>query len=377
MSRPEEINKRFLRTLIRRYYRERPLEEPPELHKREIALESLEDNAYIRHLSFPYMDDLYEFILNKKTPLHLYYSSAIYENPAAEDMGSKGWLGSELIFDIDADKFPGCSNELYICAKTGDILASKDARCPDGSEPIKYSSLPWKCLEIAWGEALKLIDILRDELGFRYIEAYFSGNRGFHVRVIDEEVLRLGRDERRLLADYISCGGLDPEKAFPRYRDKLLFIEEEYGIRKRALEFLKSRGALVRAKIGGLLFQTAPLDMLEEVLNSVCIKIDKAVTMDISRLSRFHGSLNMKAGLRVTRIDVEKGLEGMGYELLTPFRGKLLIKSLVTAFNLPLFDEVISLSRGEEISIEAYKGIYLVVKGLAVIRRYEEVEVVK
>lgn len=377
MSRPGEINKRFLRALIRRYYRERPLEEPPELHKREIALESLEDSAYIRHLSFPYMDDLYEFILNKKTPLHLYYSSAIYESPAAEDMGSKGWLGSELIFDIDADKFQGCSNELYICAETGGIYDSKNARCPDGSEPVKYSSLPWRCLEAAWEEALKLIDILREELGFKYIEAYFSGNRGFHVRVIDEEVLGLGRDDRRLLADYISCGELDLERAFPRYRDKLLFIENELGARRRALELLKARGALAKAKIGGLVFQTAPLGLLEEVLDSICVKIDKAVTMDISRLSRFHGSLNMKAGLRVFRIDLERGLEGINYERLAPFRGKLVIKSLVTAFNLPLFDEGISLSRGEEMSIEAYKGIFLVIKGLAVARNYEDLEVVK
>ncbi|MGB9828386.1 MAG: DNA primase, partial [Thermosphaera sp.] len=81
-----------LRNIIRSYYKKRPLQPPPEIHKREIALESLEDRAYLRHLSFPYMDRLYEYILSKKTPLHLYYSSALYENPSAQPMEAKGWL---------------------------------------------------------------------------------------------------------------------------------------------------------------------------------------------------------------------------------------------------------------------------------------------
>ncbi|MCD6301369.1 MAG: DNA primase, partial [Staphylothermus sp.] len=65
MSR-QELSKEFflLKKLIREYYSRKPLEEPIYIHKREIAIQSLEDGVYIRHLSFPSLAILYNYILS-------------------------------------------------------------------------------------------------------------------------------------------------------------------------------------------------------------------------------------------------------------------------------------------------------------------------
>ncbi|MEM2026058.1 MAG: hypothetical protein QXW94_07185 [Desulfurococcaceae archaeon] len=60
-----------MKRIIRSYYMKKPLEEPNDLHKREIALESLEDNVYIRHLAFPYIDALYHYISENSITLVL------------------------------------------------------------------------------------------------------------------------------------------------------------------------------------------------------------------------------------------------------------------------------------------------------------------
>lgn len=378
MSHLEESRKVFLRKIIRRYYSLKPLEEPVSLHRREIALESLEDNVYIRHISFPYMERLYDFILNKKTPLHLYYSSAIYDNPGAEDMESKIWRGSELIFDIDADKYPGCSDEdVYICPNTGTISTEKIDKCPDGSEPVNYSPVTWDCLVKAYEGAIVLLDVLKTELGFKNIEIYFSGNRGFHVRVLDESALLLDRDSRRLIADYVSCSELNVESMFPTYANRVLFGDEEYGIRGRVIKYLESTGVFNRSKIGKLVFRTAPRESLEEALGKVCVNVDKVVTMDPSRLSRFGASLNMKAGLKVTRIDPEKSLSDYSYEKFSPFRGEIRVKALVTTSKLRVLDQEIELKRGDIKKFEAYIGILLVIKKLGVVVDDSNLEVIK
>jgi len=78
------------------------------------------------------MTHLYKYILEEKTPIHLYYSSAYYEEPSADKMDLKGWLGSDLIFDIDSDHYPGCDKTLSICIGSGEIYEGKVKECNDG-----------------------------------------------------------------------------------------------------------------------------------------------------------------------------------------------------------------------------------------------------
>jgi DNA primase small subunit len=365
----------FLKSIIREYYSRKPLEEPGELHKREIALESLEDGAYIRHLSFPYMHLLYDFILHKKTPTHLYYSSALYSTPDAPKMEDKGWEGSELMFDVDADKLPGCEKKLWICPLSNMVSETTIDTCPKGENPIEYSWLSWGCILKAWRGVLNLIDILREEFGFTNIRVYFSGNRGFHVKVYDPEVLEYTREMRKAIADYVSCEGLNREKLFPIYRGQVLFAHREYGIRKRVLDMARTMNLVVKKVIGGKReFEAISVDSLKEVLSLICVDVDKAVTMDISRLSRFGNSLNMKAGLRVVWLDIDKNLEDLSFRDFSPFKGELKVKSLVTA-DIEVFDNKMTLKRGEVYKFEAHVGLYLILKKLAEPIDYSGVEI--
>lgn len=356
----------FLKTIIREYYRRKPLEEPPSLHKREIALESLEDSAYIRHLSFAFMDQLYNYILSVKTPLHLYYSSALYSNPSAQLMEEKLWEGSELLFDIDADKYPECASKLYICT-SGELLGSNAEKCPNGSRPLEYTNVSWSCIIKAWNSAVKLVEILHSELGFRDIKLYFSGNRGFHVKVTDDHALTLSRDERRVIAGYVSCEDLKAERLFPTVKNTVVFSTSEYGLRRRVLNEALRRGkAVFREKAYGLRkVYLLNIEDLSEILRDECVDIDKAVTMDTSRLSRFNYSLNMKSGLRVTSLDLNRSIEDRAYKDFSPFTGTVKLKPTITG-TLEALDERVELVKGEVIRVDAYLGVYLVVKNVAV-----------
>ncbi|HIH97013.1 MAG TPA: DNA primase catalytic subunit PriS, partial [Thermoplasmata archaeon] len=58
----------------------------------------------LRHKSFKHGDELKQFLQNS-VPSNAYCSCAYYEDPEA-DMNKKGWLGADLVFDIDADHIP-------------------------------------------------------------------------------------------------------------------------------------------------------------------------------------------------------------------------------------------------------------------------------
>jgi DNA primase small subunit len=368
-----------LRNIIRNYYRKRPLQPPLEIHKREIALESLEDGAYLRHLSFAYMDRLYDYILNNKTPLHLYYSSALYENPSAQPMEAKGWIGSEVIFDIDADKYQGCSESYYICVKDNQVFNAKPDSCESGGKPLEIPLVSWNCIKRALQDAVKLRDILTTDLGFKDVKIFFSGNRGFHVRVSDEAVLALNSEERRLIADYVSCENLDQERVFPTQKfkreERVVFSNVEYGLRRRVKDEAGKAGILRKDRLRNEEVFTISVDELLQILPSVCVTIDKVVTMDLSRLSRFVGSLNCKSGLKVVEVtDVSKFMD-YTYKDLSPFKGKISITPLVDFPGLPIYGNRIDLRRGVKVELDAEDALYVVLKGLANIYSIKSLEV--
>jgi DNA primase small subunit len=146
----------------------------------------------------------------------------------------------------------------------------------------------------------------------------------------------------------------------------VVFSTSEHGLRKRVLEEALKRGkAVFRDKAYGLRnVYLVNIEDLGEILREECIEIDKAVTMDTSRLSRFNNSLNMKAGLRVTGINSSRSIENMTYEDFSPFTGIVKIKPNITG-SLEVLDKRLELIRGEVIRVDAYLGVYLVVKNVA------------
>ncbi len=352
-----------LKSMIRLYYRSKPLIEPYYLSKREIAIYSLEDGVYIRHLSFTSMTLLYRYILEEKTPLHLYYSSAYYEDPSADKMELKGWMGSDLIFDIDSDHYPGCSDVLSICLGSGEVYGEKIKKCSDGSKPVIYPLISFNCIRRGWIDAIRLITILREEFGLKNIHLAYSGNRGFHISVYDEEVMKLEREQRREIADYISFKNPDLSRIAPSIgrRKYVYFSREEYGWRKRIVDEIVKREnyeeyrGYIRVKYS----------IVEEIAEDIGVNIDPVVTMDISRLSRFNRSIHGKSGLIVYPLNYSStDIDEYSYESFTPFEGEVVVKPYITIAGLKVLDEEIDLNKGLKIKTKPHIGLYLALKGL-------------
>ena len=187
---------------------------PSSLGQREFAFFLSQERIMVRHKSFVNISDL-KFFLGDAVPSDVYHSCAYYENPEAE-MDKKGWLGADLVFDIDADHIPTSCNKIHdewTCSKCG--FSGKGITpetCPI-CEGQKFDTKTWPCelcLNSAKEETAKLIDMLEKDFGFSYKEMhlFFSGHRGYHVHVENEAVKSLDAMARKEIVDYVSGLGL-------------------------------------------------------------------------------------------------------------------------------------------------------------------------
>ena len=152
------------------YYMDAPLYNMPHIEQREFGIIKKGQMMW-RHHSFKDMGKLRGFLIQHQ-PLHVYFSSARYEHPSARPpegepiMIGKGWLGADLVFDIDNDH------------------------------------LPDKSLGNAAFHAMHLIEVLKDNFAFKDMMLVFSGSRGYHVHVRDECIQSFNSLCRREVADY-------------------------------------------------------------------------------------------------------------------------------------------------------------------------------
>ena len=153
------------------YYMTAKLHEPPMMHQHEFGVMKAGKRMW-RHLSFPNLQKLRAFLIEHK-PIHVYFSAARYKDPAHPIMADKGWLGADLIFDIDYD-------------------ALKEPNLGEAAYQI--------------GELDK---ILRDKFGLRDLTMTFSGSRGYHIHARDNCIQNLNRNERGQIADYVMGRGIE------------------------------------------------------------------------------------------------------------------------------------------------------------------------
>lgn len=204
---------------FRRFYASRAerVKAPPEIKQREFGFLSFGGRSMFRHIAFDDVNQLRSH-LAENTPAHAYYSAAYYSAPEAE-MEYKGWLGADLVFDIDADHIDTpckADHDRWRCRACGEEGTGRaPERCPSCGKAA-FEEETWlcdRCLEAAKYEAQKLLDILIQDFGFSpgELEVNFSGNRGYHVHVRSPHVRGLGQLARREIVDYIMGIGIKPE----------------------------------------------------------------------------------------------------------------------------------------------------------------------
>jgi len=153
------------------YYMTADLYEPPMFQNREFAI--IKDGRMWRHLAFENLDKLRGFLIAHQ-PKHVYFSTAKYKDPGNQDMIIKrqGWLGSDLIFDIDNDHLanPTLGEAAY--------------------------------------NLLQLKEVLENKFAVNDILYTFSGSRGYHAHVRDERIQKLNNHERQQIVEYVESLGI-------------------------------------------------------------------------------------------------------------------------------------------------------------------------
>ncbi len=312
---------------------------PSSLGQREIGFLLFKERIMLRHKIFARIDDL-KLFLSEEVPSDVYRSCAYYENPAAE-MDKKGWLGADLVFDIDADHIPTSCNKLHdewTCKKCGFADKGEPPKHCSKCGGQKFDTKTWvceQCLGSAKEETTKLIDILQNDFGFsnKEMHVFFSGHRGYHVHVEKEDVRSLDAMGRKEIVDYVTGLGFTISKRVKVGKGKKpsekFFLSDfawnkriKQGMRKFILSAsLDDLKKIVRKRAGDVIFHDKELvinrcinrgfwdsinyvtletwkKIAEHVKDLESAKIDTVVTTDTHRLIRMNGTLHGKTGLK-------------------------------------------------------------------------------
>jgi len=228
---------RLVKSLLESYYCRLGDVEIPNLGQREVAF--FYESKVIRHRQFNTWDELKRYLC-KYTPLHVFYSVALYSDPRHTDMEMKGWLGADIVIDIDADK--------YKCNTYRD------------------------CMVEAYHTANYILDILKGELGLTP-KVRFSGRRGYHIVVEDPEWRQLDKDGRQNLLEFLLHGAevrpatigiysVQFEPRVRRYRHEEPFDREVLLDVHRLIRFERS----IHGKTGLAVIPTEPLEDVDKLI---------------------------------------------------------------------------------------------------------------
>jgi len=276
----------------------------PRLEQREFGIGNLK-KIDARHLCFASLGDFRRYLC-ANTPMFVSHSTSYYEFPGATPIQKKQRRGADLVFDLD----------IHAEGKYGAFFL----------------------LDKVKEELVRLVDdFIINDFGCKEVMVAFSGNRGYHVHVRDEEFLPLGGDERRELVDYVMGNGLDylqffssadtkpPRLMGPRpeeggYRGRMArgtirLLTEKPAAISRLFSNEKQRDFFISGIRDGNWSRTSlkfedlkkKLGIVAETLPVSSVNTDAGVTQDLSKLIRVPNSIHGETGL-VARIveDVSK-----------------------------------------------------------------------
>lgn len=413
LRRASEQEEDFIEGKFAEYYEEalKTISLPSSLERREFGFIPFREKTMIRHKEFKTPEAFAAFV-RSITPSHAYYSAAYYEKPE-ESMERKGWLGADLVFDIDSDHIEtSCKgeHECWICEDCQNATAQQSpVRCPKcGSSKMKEESwLCETCLETAKAETIKLLDFLMVDFGFQQkeVETCFSGHRGYHVHVEGEGVKLLDQAARKEIVDYLLGTGLKieyhglakttgradrrmigPDLADSGWRGRI--AKGVYDVLLSATpqqleeieEFNKAdaqKVALNRERILEVWSKRAPWEVVKGIgpktweklarhgIKKQAPKIDTVVTTDIHRLIRIPQTLHGKTGLKVVSIassSLEK-FDPLKDAIAFP-KGSLEVY-IDESYEFRLGDETFGPYSHEKVELPTAAGVYLICKKVA------------
>lgn len=297
---------------------------PRAIEKREFGFGDFERKISYRHYHFKNEAELRAYLV-KNAPPFVSFSSAEYERPDGRPMENKRWIGTDLLFDIDAsDLGLPCKAEhgsAWVCQK---------------------------CFDAAKYETIKLIEeFLLPDFGFseNEIRINFSGNRGYHVHVYNENTFRLDGEARKSISNYITGNGIELNAFFPNLGRKGIRLDgpkpTDYGwggkfasgiikalnsgtsglmslgIDRKSAELLTRKSAEISLGITTGNWDKVNIPKKAEfwsnVLKGIAVRqsdlIDKNVSIDKFHLIRLPGSIHGDTGLIAKNVKSIKDLE--------------------------------------------------------------------
>jgi len=382
----------------------------PMIERREFGFLTFDGKTMLRHIRFQTRGTLESF-LKKETYSDAFYSCAYYENPEVE-MDKKGWLGADLVFDIDADHIPTpCSkvHDEWVCGSCG--FAGKGVTpemCPVcGSEKFDVKTWPCEvCLDSAKSETIKLLDALTADFGFskNEVRMFFSGHRGYHVQVESDDVRTLDAVARKEIVDYVCSLGIDVvlqslgEKesrmahimkgpslndfgwrrriARGMYNFILNAKEEDFmriGLKRNVIEIiLDNKNAILESWkssepwsiVKGVGFQTWR-KIAEHSAKLQSAKIDTVVTTDIHRLIRLADTLHGKTGFKKVEFPASAIDDFDPFKTAVAFKEGMVTVFVSDAPKFRLSDEIFGPYKNQKVELPSAAAALLICKGRA------------
>ncbi|WP_336037830.1 DNA primase small subunit PriS [Halobacterium yunchengense] len=385
----EERTRAYLRGRFGDFYRRNDVVLPPRADDREwgyIPWTSGPDTTMVRHKSTLDLGNTAAF-LERERPRHVYFSAGFYENPGASTMEAKGWRGSDLVFDLDADHLPN-------------VTLGEDS----------YAEMLAKCKDALY----RLLDFLETDFGFEDLTVAFSGGRGYHVHVRDDGVHDLEREQRREIVDYVRGNELELEtlvreetvegiglknpttkRVLPadggwgrrvtdrlgEFADDLLdrgeddavaYLSDFEGVGEKSARAIynavdNNTAAVERGNVDvHPAFLKVARRSVAETVDAEQAAIDEPVTTDTNRLIRLPGTLHGGSGLRVRRLSREQldDFEPLVDAVPETFVGHDIAVDVQDERTLELLGETLRVRPGV-VSVPEYAGVFLMARGAA------------
>jgi len=266
----------------------------------------LPDDIFMRNISFRSPSAIKEF-LSTRVPVQANIG-AVYDNPPSKETPilQLDWKYRELVFDIDLNEY----DAVRTCGCIG-----ANAYCIE-------------CWSLMNDAMLFIDDTLRNDFGFTQLVWFYSGRRGVHLWVFDEDAKYLTQDARTAILNYLSMIRGDARsfqiEPLPLYaqlfKNRIYELIVTSYVRNSSYEELQSQGlrenevkilkdGVLRRRFTGSDFSNSlptevdPKKFIDRALLMRYPRIDRSVTFDTRHLLRMVGTVHSGTGRICTLIE--------------------------------------------------------------------------